>query len=113
MVDWELIRQQNNTKTNKDNTCKNKHRIDYDYKVGDDVMLNKHTAYKYEAQYNAPFAIMWWFTNVTVSLKIGTTEIRYNISRIKPYKYDNKVEYFTSKICLIMSAYKIQLCYFV
>ena len=57
MVDWELIRQQNNTKTNKDNTCKNRHGIDYDYNVKDDVMLNKHTAYKYETPYKGPFAI--------------------------------------------------------
>ena len=113
MVDWELICQKNNTKTNKDNTCKNKHRIEYDHKVGDDVMLTKYTAYKYETPYKGPFVIIRCWNNGTVSLQIGTTEIRYNISRIKRYKYDNKVEYFTSKICLIMSAYKIQLCYFV
>ena len=113
MVDWELIRQKNKTKTNKDNTCKNKHRIEYDYKVRDDVMLTKYTAYKYETPYKGPFAMTRCFTNVTVSLKIVTTEIRYNIIRIKPYKFDNKVDDFTSKICLIMSAYNIQLFYFV
>ena len=48
MVDWELIPQNNQTRTNKDNTCKNKHRIDYDYKVRDEVMLTKNTAYKHE-----------------------------------------------------------------
>ena len=71
-------------------------------------MLTKNTAYKHETPYEGPFAIIRCWTNVMVSIKIGTTEIRYNISRIKPYKYDNKVEDFTSKICLIMSAYNIQ-----
>ena len=42
-ADWELIRQQKQTQINRDNTCKNRHRLDYDYKVGDNVMLTKHT----------------------------------------------------------------------
>ena len=45
-VDWELIRQRKQTQINKDNTQKNRHRVDHDYKVGDEVMLTKHTAYK-------------------------------------------------------------------
>ena len=42
-VDWEIIRQQKQTQINKDNTCQNRHKVDYDYKVGDNVMLTKHT----------------------------------------------------------------------
>ena len=30
--------------TYRDNTRKNGHRVDYDYKVGDNFMINKHTA---------------------------------------------------------------------
>ena len=37
------------------------------------------------------------FTNGTVKLKNGATQITYNISRIKPYKSDNKVEDSGSK----------------
>ena len=44
MVDWELIRQQKQTKINRDNTQENTHRFDYDYKVGNKVILTKHTA---------------------------------------------------------------------
>ena len=40
-VDWELVRQQNKTQINRDNTRENKHRVDYYYKVGDKVMLTR------------------------------------------------------------------------
>ena len=43
-VDWELIHHQKQTQINKDNACKNKHRVDYDYKVEDDFMLTYHPA---------------------------------------------------------------------
>ena len=46
-VDWELIRQQKQTQINRDNTQENKHRVEYDYKVGDKFILANHTAYKY------------------------------------------------------------------
>ena len=47
-VDWKLIRQQKQTQINKDDIHENRHRVDYDYKVRDNVMLNNYTAYKYE-----------------------------------------------------------------
>ena len=43
-VDWELICQRYQAQINKDNIRKNRHRVDYDYKVGDNIMLNNHTA---------------------------------------------------------------------
>ena len=43
-VDWELIRQQKQVKINKYNIRKNRHRVDYGYKVGYNVMITKHTA---------------------------------------------------------------------
>ena len=67
-VDWELIRQQKQTKLNRDNTRENKYIFDFDYKVRDKVMLNKHTAYKYETPYKFPFVITQCFTNGTVNL---------------------------------------------
>ena len=41
--------------------------------------------------------ITQWFTNGTVNLQYGVTEITYNIRRINPYKSDAQVEYFISK----------------
>ena len=54
-VDWEFIRHQKQTQINRGNTRKNKHRVDYDYKVRDKFMLLNHTEYKYETPYKGPF----------------------------------------------------------
>ena len=47
--------------------------------------------------YKGTFAIKKCFTNGTVKLKYGPTEIRYNIRIIKPYKSDTKFEDSNSK----------------
>ena len=80
-VDWGLIRQQKKTQINRDNSRKNRHRFDYDYKVRDKSMLNNYLEYKYETPYKGPFVITQCFTK---------------ICRIKPYKSDTKVEGFNS-----------------
>ena len=72
-VDWELIRQQKKTQINRDNTRENKNRVDYDYKVVDDVMLAKQTAYNSGTPYTSQFLITLCWTNDTVSLHIGAT----------------------------------------
>ena len=96
-VDWELIRQKKQMQINRDNARKNRHRVDYDYKVGDKVMLTNQTSYKHETPYKDPFVITQCFTNGTVNLQHGAIQIKYNIRCIKPYKLDTKVEYFNSK----------------
>ena len=96
-VNWELMCQQKQTQINKDNAHENKHRVDYDYKVGDKVMLTKLTAYKYGTPYKGPFLVTHCFTNGTLNLKCGAIRINYNIRRIYPYKLDTKVEDFNSK----------------
>ena len=42
-VDWELIRQRKQAQINKDNYRESRHIVDHDYKVGDNVILTKHT----------------------------------------------------------------------
>ena len=96
-VDWELIRQGKQTRINRDNACKNKHRVDYGYKAGDKFMLTNHTAYRYETSWKVPFVITQCFTNGMVLLQYGTIQITYNIRRINPYKSDTKVEDFNPK----------------
>ena len=51
---------------NKDNIHENRHRVDHDYKVGDNVILTKHTAYKYETPYMGPFVVTCCWENGTV-----------------------------------------------
>ena len=91
-MDLELIRQRNQTKINKDNIHKNRHRVDYDYKIRDDIMLTHHTIYKYETSYKGSFMITPCFTNVMVKLQCSVTQIKYNICCIEPYISDTKVE---------------------
>ena len=74
-VDWELIHQRNQNKINKDNICGNIKRVDHDYKVGDKVMLNNQTAYKYETPYKGPFAIKQSWTNGVVTLQYGAKQL--------------------------------------
>ena len=69
----------------------------HDYNVLNKVMLTNHTAYKYETPYKVPFVITLCFTNFTVNLHHGQTQIRYNIRRIDPYKSDTNVEDISSK----------------
>ena len=56
-VDWELIRQRNQTKINKNNILKNNKRVDHTYKVGDKVIPDNYAAYKYETPYKVSFVI--------------------------------------------------------
>ena len=91
-VDGGLIRQQNKMQINKDNIRKNIKQVDHDYKAGDKVMLNNHSAYKYETPYKGPFSIARCWTNGTVILKYDAIKIRHNIRRIKPYTSDISFE---------------------
>ena len=56
-------------------------------------MLGNHSACKYKTPYKGLFLITHCWTNDTVLLKYGAIKIRYNIHRIKPYKYDTNAEY--------------------
>ena len=91
-----IIKTAKQTQNIRDNARKNKHWVDYDYKVRDKFMLTNPTVYKYETPYQGPFFITKCFTNGTVNLQRGTTQIKYNIRRIKKYKLDTKIEDFIS-----------------
>ena len=95
-VYWGLIRQRKQKQINIENTRENKHIADYEYKVGDKVMLTNHTVYIYETLYKGPFVITQCFTNGTVNLQCDAIKIKYNIRCIKPYKSDTKVEDYNS-----------------
>ena len=91
-VDWELVRQKNQTQNNKDNIRENSKRVDHNYKVGDKVTLDNNSAFKYKTPYNRPFEIKQRFTNSTVTIQYDETKIRHNICHINTYKSDTNVE---------------------
>ena len=92
-VNRELIRQKNQAHINKYNIHKNIKRVDYYYKVGENVMLKKKSEYKYETPYSGPYVIMKMRTKGTVTLPMGKTEIKYNIFQINTYKIKTNFEY--------------------
>ena len=92
MVDWELIVQKQQKTINKDNICKNSNRLYYDYKVGDNIILNDKAELKYETLHNRPLEIIQCWNNDTVTFKMGVVKIRQSIFRIKPYKSDKNVD---------------------
>ena len=77
---------------NKYNTLKNRNQVYHNYKYRNKVILTNRAAYKYKTPYKGPFVITLCFTNGTVNIKYGPIQIRNNIRRIKPYKFDTKVE---------------------
>ena len=60
-------------------------------------MLNNKAAYKYEILFKGPFVITQFWTNIMFTVKYSATKIRYNIRRIKPYKYDANFEDISTK----------------
>ena len=73
-MDWKLIRQRKQTPINKDNIRENNKIVGHDYKVGDKVFLNNHTAYKYEIPYGFIFVITQCYANGTFTLQYGPTK---------------------------------------
>ena len=60
---------------NKDDIRKNCKIINHDYKVGDKLMLNNNTIFKFQAPYKGSFEIMHGWTNGTVTLQRDETKI--------------------------------------
>ena len=83
---WIFIFQQKQAQIINDNVRENKSIIDYNYQVGDDVMLKNKSYYKYKQKFKGPYKIVQHWTNGTVKLQMGSTINRLNIQRIHPYK---------------------------
>ena len=67
-VDWESICQRKHTQINKDDMCENSKSIDHEIKVGDKVMLNINTDFKYETPYKKILVITKCWTNGMITL---------------------------------------------
>ena len=63
---------------NKYSIHENIERVDYDYNVGDKLIVNNEAAYKYETPYNGPSEISKYWANGMVTLKLGATKVIYN-----------------------------------
>ncbi len=81
MADWHKIGEQRQSLTNHGNQHKNSKRIDYNYKVGDKVLLiNEGILHKAESTYGKePWTITTVHTNGTIRVQHKTRMLRLSI----------------------------------
>ncbi len=90
MADWQNIGERRQSLTDRGNQRKNAKRIDYDYKVGDKVLvINKGILHKAESAYSKePRTITTVHTNETIRIQRGTKMERLSIWRVEPFTDD-------------------------
>jgi hypothetical protein len=90
VADWHKIGEQRQSLTDRDNQRENAKRIDYNYKVGDKVLLiNEGILRKAESAYGKePWTITTVHTNGTIRIQSGTRTERLSIQRVQPFTDD-------------------------
>jgi hypothetical protein len=90
VADWHKIGEQRQSLTNHGNQRKNAKCIDYDYKVGDKVLLiNEGVLRKAESAYSKePWTITTVHTIGTIRIQCGTRMERLSIRRVQPFTDD-------------------------
>jgi hypothetical protein len=90
VADWRKIGEQRQSLTNRGNQRKNAKQIDYDYKVGDKVLvINKGILRKAESAYGKePWTITTVHMNETIRIQSGTKTKRLRIQRVEPFTDD-------------------------
>ncbi len=90
VADWHKIGEQKQSLTNHVNQHNNTKHIDYDYKVGDKVLLiYKGILCKAESTYGKePWSITTVHTNGTIRIQPGTRTERLSIQRVQPFTED-------------------------
>jgi hypothetical protein len=90
IADWQKIVEHMQQLINLNNANENKGRIDYDYKVGQKVLLRKEGFLRNAESrwHKRPWLIMSVHTNGTIMFQQGNKIDRMNIWRVKPFKKD-------------------------
>jgi hypothetical protein len=90
VADWRKIGERRQSLTDRGNQRKNPKRIQYDYKVGDKVLLiNEGILRKAESAYGKePWTITTVHTNGTIMIQCGTKMERLSIWRVQPFTDD-------------------------
>jgi len=90
IADWNKIGDYRQRQTDLNTARENKQRVDYDYKVGDRVLIRKDGILrKTESRYDSePWTITSVHTNGTIRVERGTKSERINIRRVVPYFTD-------------------------
>ncbi len=87
IADWQKIGEHRQQLTDLNNTHENKGRIDYDYKVGQKVLVQKEgILHKSESIWHKkPWLITSVHTNKTITVQWGNKLEQMNIWRVKPF----------------------------
>jgi hypothetical protein len=87
IADWKQIGEFRQSMTDRNNNNENKKRVDYDYKVGNKILIPKDSILR-KAQSiwkKEPRTIMTVHTNETIRIQCGTKLERINIRRVTPF----------------------------
>ncbi len=87
IADWTKIRDYRQRQTDLSTARKNSKRVDYDYKIGNKVLLTQESILrKAECLYREePWTIMTVHTNETIRIQCGTQSERLNIQKVTPF----------------------------
>ncbi len=87
LADWTAIGQQRQLVVDKQNTKESKQRFDFDYLVGQKVLLEQDGGKlrKGQVKYLGPYIITSVHTNGTIRIQRGSISERVNIRRVTPY----------------------------
>jgi hypothetical protein len=87
IADWNQIGDYRQSQTDRSNKRENNKSVDYDYKVGDKVLIRKDGILrKAESIWRKePLIIMTVHTNGTIRIQCGTKSERINIRRVTPF----------------------------
>ncbi len=87
IADWQKTEEYRQRLTDRSNARENEGRIDYDYEVGQKVLLQKEGILcKYESRWHKkPWLITTVHTNGTITFQFGKKVERMNIRRVKPF----------------------------
>jgi hypothetical protein len=87
VANWKLIGDYRQHQTDRNNKRENNKRVDYDYKVGDKILIRKdgilrkaESIWKKES-----WTITTVHTNGTIRIQCGTKSERINIRRVTPF----------------------------
>jgi hypothetical protein len=90
IADWQKIGEHRQRLTDLNNARENKGRIDYDYKVGQKVLLRKEgiLCNAQSRWHKKPWLITSVHTNGIITVQCGNKIDRMNIRRVKPFEED-------------------------
>ena len=90
VANWYKIGEHRQSLADRDNRRKNKGRIDYDYKIGDQVLIVKDgILHKSESKFGKePWTITTVHTNGTIRVQCGSKSEWINIQRVIPFTDD-------------------------